>query len=44
MSANHAVPLSHQLIVKLYLKPYESLIKLLACILTYSSANAFSIR
>ena len=44
MNANQAIPLVHQLIAKLHLKPYESLIKPLTCVSTYSSANAFPIR
>ena len=44
MSADHAVLLAHQLIAKLHLQPYESLIKLFACISTHSNDNAFLIR
>ena len=44
MIANHAIPLAYQLIAKLHLKPSESLIKLLACISTNSSTNAFPIK
>ena len=42
--ANQAVPLVHQLIAKLHLKPYESLTKPLTYVLTHRSANAFLIR
>ena len=44
MSADEAVLLAHQLIAKLHLKPYKSLIKPLACISIHSSANVFPIR
>ena len=44
MSADQAVLLAYQLIAKLNFKPYESLIKPLACVSTHSSANAFQIR
>ena len=44
MSADHAIPLAHQIIGKLHLKSYESLIKPFACISTHSSANAFPIQ
>ena len=43
MSADQVVPLAYQLIAKLHFKLYKSVIKLLACIPTHSSANAFSI-
>ena len=44
MIPDQAVLLLHQLIAKLYLKRFESLIKLLACVSAYNSANAFSIQ
>ena len=42
--ADQAVSLAHQLIAKLYLKTYESLIKPFACVSAHSSANGFPIR
>ena len=44
MKADHTVPLAYQLIAKLQLKLYKSLIKSLAYVSTHSSANAFAIR
>ena len=41
MSADQAVLFVHQLIAKL---PYESLIKLLACVSTHGSSNVFPIQ
>ena len=43
MNADQVVLLTHQLIAKLYLKSYESLIKRLACISAHSNINAFLI-
>ena len=43
MSIDQAMLLAHQLIAKLHLKVYESLIKPLACLLAHPSANTFPI-
>ena len=43
MSTDQVVLLAHQLIAKLHLKIYKSLIKPLACVSAHISANAFPI-
>ena len=44
MNADQAISLAHQLIAKLYLEPYNSMIKPFAYISAPSSVNAFPIR